>query len=165
MRVNNRITKAALVGKGFLSASITISAPENEMEAKGAAFISGFEFGSSYVSKWRVGDLSIGDKIEIEILPGDDADPPTETQRKADVPMLLFSDADQTQQALAKMHVCNEHLQGILQAAKHAEPHEALKIQRAVAQVVQELSRYLIMPTLRRHPELTSEAKSLSLLD
>jgi hypothetical protein len=167
MKINNRTTRAAVGGKGFVIASVSLSFSKNEEDANATASISGYEFEPRQMSKWNVGNLAIGDKIEIEILPGKDSDPPTEThQNTAAGPRLLFSAVEHAQKALAEMHVCNEHLQGILQVAKYAEPHdEALEIQRAVAKVVQELSRFLIMPTLRRHPELTPEAKSLGLLD
>jgi hypothetical protein len=116
--------------------------------------------------EWTAGELSIGDKIEIRLLPDADADLPTQTRRLAEIPGLLFSDPDQARQALAKVHICKEQLEGILQAVKFAEPHdEALNIQRAVIAVVQDLGKYLITPTLRRHPELSSEAKDLGLLD
>jgi hypothetical protein len=80
--------------------------------------------------------------------------------------MFLFSDPSHARNVLAALHVCNEQLQGILRTAKYAEPHdEALKIQTAVANVVRHLGTHLIMPTVKRHPELVSEAKELGLLD
>lgn len=165
MRVNNGIAvKGAVGGKGVLSAIITVSVPASGDEAKGKAFIHSFE--SSDLSEWSAGELSIGDKIEIHLLPDSEADPPTKTRQSSDVPAYLFSEPDQARLALAKIHVCKEHLEGILQAAKHAEPHdEALKIQRAVIAVVQDLGKYLITPTLRRHPDLLREAKDLDLQD
>jgi len=118
------------------------------------------------VLEWSAGELSIGDKVEIHLLPDSDADPPSKTLRSSDFPAFLFSDPDQARKALAKVRDCKEFLEGILQAAKHNEPHdEALKVQRAVIAVVQRLGKYLITPTLRRHPELLSEAKDLDLLD
>ncbi len=167
LRVNNRNSvKGAVKGKGVLGANIIVSVPASGNEAKGKAFLHAFEFESSDGLEWDAGELSIGDKIEIHLLPDADADSPTKTRRPAEIPGFLFSDLDQARQALAKVYFCNEHLQGILQAAKNAEPHdEALKIQNAVATVVQDLGKYLIMPTLRRHPELSSEAKDLGLLD
>jgi hypothetical protein len=167
LSVNNQASvKGAVRGKGVLSAIITTSVPASGNEAKGRASIHAFEFESSYGLEWSAGELSVGDKIVIHILPDADGDPPTKTRRPSEIPGFLFSDRDQARQALAKMHVCNESLQAILQAAKYAEPHdEALKIQSAVAAVVQDLGRYLITPTLRRHPELSSEAKDLGLLD
>ena len=165
MRVNNRTAVKGAVGDtGVLSAIITVSVPASGKEVKTKAFIHAFE--SSDVLEWSAGEVSIGDKIEIYLLPDRDADPPTKTLRSSDIPAFLFSEPDQAQQALTKMSGCKELLEGILQAAKHNEPHdEALKVQRAVVAVVQELGKYLITPTLRRHPELLSEAKNLDLLD
>ena len=162
---NGPPVKGAVSGKGVLGASILVSAPASGNEAKGEALLHAFEFDSSDTSEWSAGELSIGDKIEIHFLPDADADPPTKTRRLAEVPGYLFSDPDQARQALAKLHICKEQLEGILQAAKFAEPHdEALNIQRAVIAVVQDLGKYLITPTLSRHPELSSEAKDLGLL-
>jgi hypothetical protein len=165
LTVNNRLkVKGAVMRKAVLSAIITVFVNASGNEAMGSALIYAFE--SSDVLEWNAGELSIGDKIEIQLLPDTDADPPTKTWGSSDIPAFLFSDSDQARKALAKIHLCKEHLEGILQAAKYAETHEeALKIQRAVVAVVQDLGRYLIMPTLRRHPELLSEAKDLDLLD
>jgi hypothetical protein len=165
LTVNNRIVVKGAVGrKGMLSAIISVLVPGSVNEAKGKASIHAFESGD--VSEWSAGELTIGDKIEIHLLPDTDADPPTETRRSSKIPALLFSDPNQARNALAKVHICKENLEGILQAAKYAEPHdEALKIQRAIAAVIQDLGKYLIMPTVKRHPELLSEAKDLDLLD
>jgi hypothetical protein len=165
MKVNNQIAvKGAVRNRGVLSAIITVSVPASGNEAKTKAFIHAFE--SSDVLEWSAGELSIGDKVEIHLLPDCDADPPSKTLRSSDFPAFLFSDPDQARKALAKVRDCKEFLEGILQAAKHNEPHdEALKVQRAVIAVVQDLGKYLITPTLRRHPELLSEAKDLDLLD
>jgi len=164
MRVNDRIAvKGAVRNKGVLSAIITVSIPTSGNEAKTKASIHAFE--SSDVLEWSAGEVSIGDKIEIRLLPDSDADPPTKTLRSSDFPAYLFSEPDHARQALTKVRGCKELLEGILQAAKHGEPHdEALKIQRAVVAIVQDLGKHLITPMLRRHPELLSEAKDMDLL-
>ena len=163
--MNNRETvKGALRTKGILNALINVFVREDGEQQTGRATIHAFDFSES--SEWAAGEFSIGDKIEIQLLPDHDADPPTKTQRRSAMPALLFSDPDQARRALAAMHVCNEQLQGILRAAGSAEPHdEALNIQRAVAALVQDLGKYLITPTLNRHPGLLPEAKDLGLLD
>ena len=164
LKVNNRETvKGALQTKGVLSAIVNI-ALSPDREPSGKAFI--HAFGLSEQSEWEAGKLSIGDRVEIQILPDGDADPPTSTRGLDDIPAALFSDPAQARQALTAVHICNEQLQGILRTAREDEPHrEALKIQRAIAALVQDLGKYLITPTLRRHPELLSEAKALDLID
>ena len=164
LKVNNReAVKGALQTKGILTAIINVFFTPGT-EPSGKAFIHAFDFSGR--SEWAAGELSIGDKVEIHLLPDGEADPPTRTRSVSDIPGILFSDLEQARQALAKVRVCKEHLQGILQSAKYAEPHdEALKIQRAVVAVVQDLGKYLITPTLRSHPELLSEAKALDLVD
>ena len=122
LTVNNRIVVKGAVGrKGMLSAIISVLVPGSVNEAKGKASIHAFESGD--VSEWSAGELTIGDKIEIHLLPDTDADPPTETRRSSKIPALLFSDPNQARNALAKVHICKENLEGILQAAKYAEPH------------------------------------------
>ena len=83
--------------------------------------------------------------LDFVFVPDGDADPPTATHAWADIPDALFSDITQAQQALIAVHVCKEQLEGILRAARHGEPHhEALKTQKAIAKVVQDLGQCLI---------------------
>ena len=135
-------------------------------DKSGKALIHALEFDLSETFEWSAGEFSIGDKIEIQLRLDDEADPPSKTGRVSDNPGFLFSDPEKAREALAKMSTCKESLEGVLQAAKVNEPHEeALNIQRAVIAAVRELGKYLITPTLRRHPELTSHAKELGLID
>jgi hypothetical protein len=165
LSVNNRNTVRGAVGsKGVLSAVISVSISGHGNEAKGKASIHALE--SPNVSEWSAGELVVGDKIEIRLLSDGEADPPTRMRSVSDIPGILFTDLDQARQALAKVSVCKEHLEAILRSAKDAEPHdEALKVQRAVVAIVQDLGKYIITPTLRSHPELLSEAKVLDLVD
>jgi hypothetical protein len=164
LKVNNRAAvKGAIGTRGILGAIINISLSPDR-EPSGEAFI--HTFGLSEKSEWDAGKLSVGDKVEIRILPDGEADPPTSTRSLDDIPAALFANPTQAQQALKAAHICNEQLQGILRSAREDEPHhEALKIQRAIAALVQDLGKYLITPTLRRHPELLTEAKALDLID
>jgi hypothetical protein len=165
MRVNDRNTvRGAVRSKGMLSANISVFVPAHDEKFSGKAIIRAFE--PPVVSEWEAGELSIGDKIEIHLVPDGDSDPATTTTQASDAPGLLFSDPNQARQALTAAHVCNEHLQGILRASRDAEPHdEALKVQMAVARLVRDLSGFLIRPTLLSHPELMPKAKELGLLD
>ena|SRR5579862_7842510 len=165
LRVNDKDTvKGAVESRGMLSAGISVFIPASGDKWIGKATIRAFE--SPTVSEWEAGEVSVGDKIEIHLLPDGEADPPTTTMQISDAPRLLFSDPNQARNALAAAHVCNEHLQGVLRAARDVEPHdEALRVQMAVARLVRDLSSHLIMPTLRRHPDLMPEAKELRLLD
>jgi hypothetical protein len=161
MKVNNRATVKGAVGKGVLGANIVVSVSASGKVAKAEAMIYAFDFDSGGL-EWSAGGVSIGDKIEIHLLPDHDADLPTKTRRSADFPAYLFSNADSARQALEKMRDCKKLLEEVLQVAKRNEPHEeALKVQRAVIAVVQQLGQHLISPTLRTHPELLSEASDL----
>lgn len=164
LRVNGgSAVKGAVASKGILIAGVMIMLPANGGEMDAKASIRAFEGDSS---EWRVEHLSVGDKIEIEILPGSDADPPTEITPSSSAERLLFSNPDQARRALAAAHICNEQLQGVLRAAGRVEPHdEAIKIQKAIAWLVRDLGAHLIRPIVHRHPDLLSEAKDLGLLD
>lgn len=165
LRVNeNKVVRGAVGSRGMLSASISVLVSGDDDKARAKAMIRAYE--PPVVSEWEAGELSVGDKIEIHLAPDNDGDPPTTTIESSDAPRLLFSDPNQARQALTAAHICNENLQGILRAARNAEPHdEALKVQMAVARLVRNLSNFLITPTLLRHPELRPEAKELGLLD
>jgi hypothetical protein len=166
LKVNNcLVVKGALRTRGVLSARIMLSVPPDK-EPSGDASIYAFDLSSSGVSEWAAGSLSVGDKIEIHLLPGGDADPPSSTRELSEIQHALFSDDDQAHQALRAAHVCKEQLEMILRNAGRREPHpEALKVQKAIVAIVRELGERLITPTLLRHPELASEAKELGLTD
>jgi hypothetical protein len=163
IKVNDHPTvKGAIRNRGVLAAHVLASVSADGDVANMEAGIHAFDFGLSGGLEWSAGRVSIGDKIEIHVLPDHDADLPTKTSRSADYPAYLFSDPRLARQALAKAQHCKELLEEVLQAAKNNEPHEeALKIQRAVIAVVQQLGQHLISPTIRRHPELLSETSDL----
>jgi len=156
--------KGAIKGRGILSANVSLFVPTDSGATTAKAKIHGFD--SSRSSEWSVDEISVGDTIEIRLMPDDDADPPSETQEHSIAPRLLFTDINRARQALNAAHVCKDQLEGILRAARLVEPHdEALKIQNAIINVIQHLSSRLIRPTLGRHPDLLPEAKSLDLID
>ena len=165
LRVNNGgYVNGALQTRGVLSARIMLSIAPGK-EPSGDASIHAFDF-STGGSEWAAGQLSIGDKIEIHILPDGDADPPTKTREIAEVQEALFSSPVLARQALTAAHICKEQLETVLRNAGRDEPHpEALKVQKAVAAIVQNLGKNLITPTLIRHPEFASDAKELGLKD
>lgn len=154
----------ALQTRGVLSARIMLSvSPDKELI--GRASLHAFDY-SSGVSEWAAGQLSIGDRVEIDILADGDADPPTTTRDISEIQEALFSNPDQARQALTAARVCKEQLETVLRNAGRGEPHgEALKVQKAIAALVQELGKRLITPTLIRHPELASDARELDLTD
>jgi hypothetical protein len=129
---NNEDVNGALTTRGVLGARIVLSVSPGK-EPSGKASIHAFDF-SSGVSEWAAGQLSIGDKIEIHLLPEGDADPPTTMREISEIQEALFSDPDQAREALTAAHVCKEQLETILRNAGRGEPHpEALKVQKAIA--------------------------------
>ena len=116
------------------------------------------------ISTWNAVPLSIGDKVEIEVLSEGPYDPPASVTRTSESQDNLFSDKDNASAMLNAVHACDKALRGILDKARATEGFEEFhKITLAVASVLTELDRQLISPTLRRHPELLVEAEALKI--
>ncbi|MBS1813336.1 MAG: hypothetical protein JSS87_00505 [Acidobacteria bacterium] len=115
-------------------------------------------------STWGGIPLVTGDKIEIEVLPDGESDPPSEISRTSESPNNLLSDDELARQLFASVHTCDQALSQVLERAKDIESeHEFRKLTLAVANIVVELDRQLISPTLRRHPDLLPLAEDLKL--
>ena len=104
------------------------------------------------------GKLSVGDKVEIRLLPVGEADPPTTVRRTSESPRNLFSDADQARRLLTAIRTFDAELASIMEHARAVEPKvEFDRIAQAIVAVVVEVDQRLITPTLRRHPQLLEE--------
>ncbi len=115
-------------------------------------------------STWDATALSVGDKIEIEVLEDGESDPPDSVNRTSDSPNNLFSDIEQARLLLAAIKVCDRALWEVVERARGVEPEDELhKIFLAVGSVITEIDQQLISPTLRRHPELLAQAEELKL--
>ena len=113
---------------------------------------------------WDAVALSVGDKIEIEVLEDGESDPPNTVSRTSDSPNNLFSDIEQARLLLAAIKVCDKALWEVAERARDVEPKDELhKIVLAVGSVITEIDQQLISPTLRRHPELLAQAEELKL--
>jgi hypothetical protein len=100
---------------------------------------------NSVTATWEGVRLSIGDSVQIDILPDGEADTPTTITRTSESPKNLFSNVEQARLLLSAISVCDAELLGVLDRAKHAEPpDELLKIQRAVGEIIWELDSKLI---------------------
>jgi hypothetical protein len=120
---------------------------------------------NSIGSNWEAGALSVGDKVEIHVLPDGDSDPPTNIRRSSESPKNLCSGTEQARMLLSASSACAKELMGIIDRARESEPPEEFqKICQAVGGVLCELDRQLISPTLQRHPELFVEAKEMKLV-
>ena len=113
---------------------------------------------------WDAVALSVGDKIEIEVLEDGESDPPNTVSRTSDSPKNLFSDIEQARLLLAAIKVCDRALWEVAERARGVKPEEELhKIVLAVGSIITEIDQQLISPTLRRHPELLAQAEELKL--
>lgn len=113
---------------------------------------------------WDAVALTVGDKIEIEVLPDGESDPPNTTTRTSDSPNNLFSDVEQARLLLAAIKTCDRALWEVAERAKGAEPEDELhRIVLAIGSVITEIDQQLISPTLRRHPELLVVAEEMKL--
>ncbi len=158
---NGSAIRASLNGKGLLSAHLNVSIGSKKGDAATVRLnvIDETDEPNSVYSTWEAGALSAGDKVEICLLPNGEADPPSEVRRTSESPKNLFSSQDQARLMLDALMRCDGELSAILERARTAEPKEEFeKIARAVGSVICEMDR-LIVPTLRRHPELVEEAR------
>lgn len=115
-------------------------------------------------SMWDAVALSVGDKIEIEVLEDGESDPPNTVSRTSESPNNLFSDVEQARLLLAAIKVCDKALWEVTERARGVEPEDELhKIVLAVGSVITEIDQQLISPTLRRHPELLAQAEELKI--
>jgi hypothetical protein len=168
LSVNDRhIVRASLEARGWLGAHINLS-DGLESEPPNRVWLVAYdksEDPNSVTATWDGVPLSVGDRIQIDVLPDGEADAPTTLTRTSESPRNLFSNVEQARLLLSAIAVCDAELLGVLDRAQHAEPpDELLKIRQAVGDIVCELDRKLIMPTVRRHPELLAEAKEKKLL-
>jgi len=72
---------------------------------------------------------------------------------------------DQARQLLSAISACDKELMAIIERSKAVEPDDEFnKIARAIGEILSDLDRYLIQPTLRRHPELLRDAQEKGLM-
>jgi hypothetical protein len=109
-------------------------------------------------------EVALGDKIEIEVLPDGEADAPSTVTKTSASAENLFSDIDQARLLLETVQTCDKVLLELMERAESVEPNEELhKIRYAVTGVLTEIDQQLILPTLRRHPELLELAKEMKI--
>jgi hypothetical protein len=169
LKVNDRqAVRASLQESGYLTAHLSLTRDPDKDGISSRVSINAIDMSdepNSVSSTWEIGSVTIGDRVEILVLPDGDSDPPAEVRRSSKSPKNLFSDGEQARLLLSAVRACDAELMGILNRARSSEPAEEMeKIARAVAGVVCELDRHLITPTLRRHPELLAEAKEKKLV-
>jgi hypothetical protein len=168
LSVNDRhIVRASLESEGWLSAHVNLSDGVETDEPPNRVWLVAYdrsEEPNSVTSTWEGVSLSVGDKVQIDVLPDGEADAATTLTRTSESPKNLFSDVEQARLLLSAIKVCDTELSGVLDRAQETEPpDELLKIRRAVGEIIVELDRQLISPTLRRHPELFAEAREKKL--
>ena len=166
--INNGVpTRASLQNYGWLSVHLNLStgdATGNACELRVQAIDKSNEPNST-ISDWDLGELSIGDTAQIQVLNDGEADPPTKVRKTSESPKNLFSNIDDARKLLSAVSVCDKKLMAVLEHSKAAEPEdEHRKVVQAIGGVLVELDRNLIQPTLRRYPELMAEAQEKGLI-
>jgi hypothetical protein len=164
LSVNDRhIVRASLEAEGWLSAHVNLSHGIDSEEPPNRVWLVAYdksEEPNSVTSTWEGVVLSVGDKVEINVLPDGEADAPSTLTRTSESPKNLFSDVEQARLLLTAIKICDTELSGVADRAQATEPpHELLKIRRAIGEIIVELDRQLISPTLRRHPECCPKHK------
>jgi len=166
--VNDGIpVRASLQAQGWLSVHLNLSSDDADSGPSRLRVqaIDKSNEPNSTISNWDLGALSIGDTAHIQILHDGEADPPTEVSRTSESPKNLFSNVDQARQLLSAISQCDKELMAVLEGSKAVEPEDEFKkITRAIGGILADLDLNLIQPTLRRHPELLSEAQAKRLV-
>lgn len=166
--VNNGVpVRASLQNQGWLSVHLNLSSDDTD-GCSSRLWIQALDKSdepNSTNSTWELGTLSIGDTAQIQILSEGETDPPTEVTRTSESPKNLFSNVDQARQLLSAISACDKELMAVLERSQTVEPEDEFKkIAQAIGGIFSDLDRYLIQPTLRRHPELLGEAQEKRLV-
>jgi len=168
LAVNDRpIARASLIAKGWLGAHVSLSQGVEPEESANRVWLNSMDTTddpNTEHSMWDAVGLNIGDRIEIEVLPDGESDPPNSVSRTSDNPNNLFSDVEQARLLFAAIKSCDTALLEVVERARGAEPDDEFRrVALAVGSVITEIDRQLISPTLRRHPELLGIAEEMKI--
>jgi hypothetical protein len=168
LSVNNRdIVRASLRAKGWLGAHVTLSQGIESEEPSKRVWLQATDISeapNAIHSSWEAVPLSVGDRIEIEVLPDGQSDSPMTITRTSESPSNLFSDVEQARLLLKAIKACDTALTEVADRASDVEGSDEFhKIRSAIGSVLVEIDQQLISPTLRRHPQLLREAEELKL--
>ena len=164
---NGPFTRASLEGKGWLGAHVSLSQGMPSEEPANRVFLRAMDLSgepNTVHMAWNSVPLTVGDRVQIELLPDGEYDPPDSTSRTSDSPNNLFSTVEQARFLLAAIKVCDRALWEVAERASGIEPPDELqKIRYAIGSVLTEIDQQLISPTLRKHPELLPLAEELNI--
>ncbi len=166
LSINDRhVARASLEASGWLGAHVSLSKDIKSNEPANRVWLVAADISAepnTTHSTWEPVEISVGDKVQIEVLPDGEADPPstvTKTSASAD---NLFSDISQARLLLETVRVCDKALWEAMERSAGIEPDDELhKIRYAIFSVLTEIDQQLIRPTLQRHPELLSLAEEM----
>jgi hypothetical protein len=166
--VNNGVpVRASLQNQGWLNIHLNLSSDDAEGDSSRLWIqaIDKSDEPNSTFSTWELGNLSIGDIAQIQVLNDGEADSPSEVRRTSESPKNLFSNVDEARRLLQAISACDKELNAVIEQSQIVEPEgEFKKIAIAIGGILAELDRNLIQPTLRRHPELLAEAQGMRLI-
>jgi len=166
LAINDRhVARASLESSGWLDAHVSLSHGIKSDEPANRVWLVAADISeepNTVHSTWEPVEVSVGDKIQIDVLPDGEADPPstvTKTSASAD---NLFSDVSQARLLLEAVRTCDKALWEAMERSVGIEPEDELhKIRYAIASVLGKIDQQLIRPTLQRHPELLSLAEDM----
>lgn len=148
---------ASQPGPGFLSAHVNLHNRPKDDDHSGRVRIAGTITEETETTRldWRSYDLTVGDVVELRVLPDGPGDPPVETQKSSEAPTNLLSNVDFAKEVLATVSEIDGRLMKLLEKAEKVEPSdEYKKFGREVGNVIYELGEHLLYPIFRRHKEL-----------
>ena len=148
---------ASLPGAGFLSAHLNLNDRPKENSTSSRVRVAGHGTAETETTSmdWPTIDLSVGDIVELTVLPDGAGDPPVATRRTSESPSSLLSKTELAKELIAIVSDFEGRLMKLLPKAEQAEPEsEYQKFRHAVGGVLYELGNYLLYPIYRRHKEL-----------
>ena len=166
LSINDRhVARASLEASGWLGAHVSLSHGIKSDEPANRVWLVAADISeepNTVYSTWEPVSISVGDRIQIEVLPEGESDPPSTVTRTSASAENLFSEVSQARFMLETIRTCNKGLWEAMERSVGIEPEDELhKIRYAIAAVLAEIDRQLIRPTLQRHPELLPLAEKM----
>jgi len=104
-------------------------------------------------AKWPAIDLSVGDVVELRILPDNGkGDAPTEVRRTSESPSNLFSNPDLAKELFQIVADFDARVRELLSKSEITEPpDEHKKIKLAIGAVIYDHGTHLLYPDISAH--------------
>jgi len=104
---------------------------------------------------WPEIELSVGDLIQLEVLPEGKGDAPAKVRRSSEATSNLLASSDLAKELFEVVSKFDKNLLALLDKSRTSEPpDEHRRFSLAVGAVIAEVGQQLLYPLFRRHKEL-----------